>query len=563
MINEQKENGAVLPEGEETPPPLTKAMSMVRWGLLAALAVFALFMLLGMLGLTPWEARGNQQAQYHCPMHPTYIADHPGECPICGMSLVPIKEPTAGIPISAKDNDKTKKAGDSSARGKQYACPMHPEVTASEPGQCPKCGMDLVAVPDTGHGKSMSEPKEKADSILEKSTGPGRYVCPMHPEIVADEPGRCPKCGMFLEYQDADSISEDAEHSVDTHRAAASEGFQVAGLAPLTLELARQQLIGVRTSRAVREIIGDSLRLFGEVTADETKLRKLQLRVSGWIKKLYLNQTGQLVDRGDTIAVVYSPELYQAISEFMNVISSPLGESSPQLKAAFREKLILLGLSSADVDEIAGGAEPTAEYPLRSPFKGFLIQKNVVEGQRIDPTQELATIADLSTVWVLAGAYEHDIQSIKIGQTAAVRVEGFPGLKFEGRIGLVYPDFSPESRTGKIRIELANPKFQLKPGMLAEITVVADSKAAITVPADAVIDGGTQKYVFVVHDKTHFEPRLISTGTAIGDRMVIESGLHDGEEVVTSANFLIDSESRLKAALIGASAPAPTTNEGH
>ncbi len=555
MIDNPQES-SFLPEGQEAPPPLTKAMSVVRWGLLAALTVFTLFVFLDTLGLAPWEARGDQQVQYHCPMHPTYIADHPGECPICGMSLVPIKNPTAETPISAKVSDKTKKTEDYSSRGKQYVCPMHPEAMASEPGRCPKCGMDLVAVSDTSIDDSASKAKEQ-------SAKSGRYICPMHPEIAADEPGQCPKCGMFLEYQDAGSISAPDAHSIDTSQAAAPDGFQIAGLAPLTLELDRQQLIGVRTSRAVREIIGDSLRLFGEVTADETKLRKLQLRVSGWIKKLYLNQTGQLVDRGDTIAIVYSPELYQAISEFKNVINSPLAESSPQLKTAFREKLILLGLSNADVDEIAKGADPTPEYPLRSPFKGFIIQKNVVEGQRIDPTQEIATIADLSTVWVLASAYEHDIQSIKSGQTASVRVEGFPGWKFEGRIGLIYPDFSLESRTGKIRIELANPKFQLKPGMLAEITVVADSKAAITVPADAVIDGGTQKYVFVVHDKSHFEPRLISTGAAIGDRMVIEAGLREGEDVVSSANFLIDSESRLKAALIEVSAPAPPTHQGH
>ncbi len=169
-----------LPEGEEAPPPLTHTMSIVRWVLLAGLSLFALAMILGAVGLAPWDARADDNVQYHCPMHPTYISSQPGDCPICGMSLVAIDK--AGKEIEDDKESKANKGetNDEESAKAAYVCPMHPEVTSEKPGECPKCGMDLVKVAS----------EEKAQTAA--------YVCPMHPEVTSDKPGECPKCGMDL-----------------------------------------------------------------------------------------------------------------------------------------------------------------------------------------------------------------------------------------------------------------------------------------------------------------------------------------------------------------------------
>lgn len=495
-MSHDDEHHELLPEGEEAPPPLTKTMAAIRWGILTAIGLFAVVMFLGMLGIAPWEARGEDSTLYHCPMHPTYISNQPGECPICGMSLVPVKD----------DNQQT---------------------------------------------------QQKSAPESETTEGSGYYICPMHPEVISKSPGRCPKCNMFLEFR-----SSEGEDSF-SHEMARNEDSQVPGLVPITLELPRQQLIGVRRTKAIKENISDKLRLSGQIVPDETRLSRMQVRFSGWIKKLYANETGQYVRRGDTIAVIYSPELYQAIAEYKNLTNAPSPTLTSELVRASREKLKFLGLSDEDIGDIDNRPELPAEFGFRSSLSGYMIRKNMVEGQRIDPMQELAVIADLSTVWVIAATYEQDIDAIKIGQPAEVKVQAFPSMEFHGQIELIYPDISPDSRSGLVRIGLANSDMLLRPGMFAEVEITTGQYLALTVPSEAVIDAGFYKYVFAVHDKTHFEPRLVKTGRNIDDKTVILAGLREGDEVVSSANFLIDSESRLKAALIEKAGTAPTSHEGH
>ena len=478
-----------LPEGEEAPPPLWRTMSVVRWILFAGMCAFALTMVLGYFGMTPWAASGDTGQQYHCPMHPTYISNQPGDCPICGMSLVPIGD----------------KSGDA----------------ATEMG-------------DDGDAW-MNQTKAK----------PGQYGCPMDPEVVSDSAGRCPVCRMFLVQVD----------SVKAQRAAARvSDSNVPGLVPVMLAPARLQLIGLKTAMAEHRAIGDALRLVGYVTPDETRLADVQVRAGGWVQDLYVNETGQRVGKGDPLLSLYSPELYQAWQDYQSARKAELLTTDSTMKAVKREiteaskrRLRFLGLSDADLDQSATSG---STLTLRSPFSGFVLTKSVQAGQYVGPGQSLLSLADLSTIWVVVEVYERDLGRLHVGDSASISYTGGDG-NLRGRISYIYPTVSNETRTTRARIEVANPDMRLRPGMYADVSVARASAPALAVPADAILDGGETQYVFVVHDGTHFVPRLVTLGHRGDDWVEVVAGLSHGDQVVTSANFLIDSESRLQAAISG------------
>ena len=528
-----------LPEGEEAPPPHVKTMAIVRWVLLGGLSLFALIMVLGAFGLTPWSSNSSGTLQYHCPMHPTYVSNQPGECPICGMSLVPVGENGAETHDHSAMVDTSSMPDTSSmftAQPGQYTCPMHHEVISDSMGQCPKCGMNLVMVPGA-----------KAE----------QYTCPMHPEVVSDKPGSCPKCGMNLVKKEETSSFPPSSSSTSAHTDHAATS-NVPGLASVSIEPHRLQLIGLRTSMAEELVIGSSLPMTGYVVANEKTMSAVSLRSSGWVNKLYVNETGQQIQKGSPLVRLYSPEIAQAWREYESAReSSQKSTVDPQLAAVrtdmlatARVRLSQLGLSYDDLSASTFD-EASSTITLRSPATGTVIEKNVVEGQYSSSDQPLLVIADLSTVWVVADVYESDLAHIKTGQIASVTFNALGNMSFTGKVSFVSPVVSEETRTAQARVVLDNSSGQLRPGMYAEIAVKEDSHTTIAVPSEAVLDGGTEQYLFVVHDRTHFEPRLVTVGVRDDSHTEILSGLKSGEEVVTSANFLIDSESRLKAAIAG------------
>ena len=437
-----------LPEGEEAPPRYVRTMAMVRWGILAAISLFALVMIAHYAGLSPWKSGEKSKVLYTCPMHPTYIANQPGDCPICGMSLVPVAD---------------------------------------------NAGMEHPAGKDTGG--------------------------------MEGDMGKAP----------------------------------VPGLVPVTIEPQRLQLIGVRKDRVQRRSVGGKTTIVGYVTSDETRTQSLHVRVMGWVQELFVNETGQVVKAGQPLMSLYSQELYQAEQDYIvarDAAQSPSSDSAltamrRQLLDAARERLRLLGIPDEEIARIEQASVASSQMTLRSPFSGYVLEKNVLPGQYIGPEQNLYTIADLSTVWVLGDIYEQDIKNIHVGQPAHMSLTAYPGEIFEGRIDFIYPSISQETRTLKVRIEFANPSNRLRPGMYAQVSVTGSVEDILAVPADAVMDNGDMRYLFVVHDGMHFEPRLVTTGRETDDWIEVVSGVVDGEEVVTSANFLIDSESRLKAAVSG------------
>ncbi len=308
-----------LPEGVEAPPPYVHTMAIVRWIILGAISIFALFMVLSYFGATPWSSTQASAVMYHCPMHPTYVSNQPGECPICGMTLVPIND--NGKSATVTDSTKTMAGqgarSDTTVKAKpgQYTCPMDPEVVSDEPSKCPKCGMNLELV---------SKPETNAGDGATSGAKAGQYSCPMDPQVVAEKPGACPICGMTLllvsepvssSGQAIDMSGMSMPETQATHDSTTTG--TVPGLVTVTIEPERQQLINIRIGEVEQRIIANKLRLAGYVTADETHTANVHIRASGWVRDLFVDQTGQYVKAGQPLLSLYSPELAQAQQDLM------------------------------------------------------------------------------------------------------------------------------------------------------------------------------------------------------------------------------------------------------
>jgi multidrug efflux pump subunit AcrA (membrane-fusion protein) len=381
------------------------------------------------------------------------------------------------------------------------------------------------------------------------TTGTVVWRCPMHPSYTSDKPGECPICGMTLEKVVLG----------DTTATAVQDAGNVPGLISVHITPERIQRIGVRTARVVRSAASGELELVGFVTADETRLRRVQIRASGWVRRLFVNATGGRVETGDPLLTIYSPELLQSEQEFL--IARGAADSMPGMThgdagsadagSAAADRLLRLGIPAAEIRRLAREGKATSEIVLGSPVSGTVIERNVVEGQFVEPETPLLTLADLSHVWVVADYYEMDMGRVREGDRARFTSDAMPGRVFEGRVDFVYPTVSSETRTLKARVGLANPDGALRPGMFGRVQVVGRAAPSLSVPSEAVVNTGDHTYVFLAHAGGNFEPRMVWTGSPEGDRVQVLKGVAEGDTVVASASFLIDSESRLKAAIAG------------
>lgn len=371
------------------------------------------------------------------------------------------------------------------------------------------------------------------------------YRCPMHPAIVSDRPGDCPICNMTLQKVDRSES--------DTMTAGTS---QVPGLTTVVLTEDKVQKAGVSTALVERQTISDPVRTVASIAADETRLAKVQTRFSGWIETLRVNQTGQKVSKGDVLAEIFSRELFTAQQEFLNAARwSDEGGSdvSGSLRKQARQRLELLGIAPAEIDAIEKKGEPIRALPIRSPVSGHVTFKGAVAGVFVEPGAELFEIADLTRVWAWAEIYERDLARVAQGQKATLSVAALPEQRFEGKVTFLQPTLDPRTRTVRARIELANPKLALRPGMYANVEIAASSREGLVVPRDALVDTGERQYVFVEIEARRYQPRAVRAGARSGERLLILDGLSEGERVVTGGNFLVDSESRLRASAASAS----------
>jgi Cu(I)/Ag(I) efflux system membrane fusion protein/cobalt-zinc-cadmium efflux system membrane fusion protein len=335
---------------------------------------------------------------------------------------------------------------------------------------------------------------------------------------------------------------------------------------PVTLDARRQQLIGVRTARVARVMVTPEVRASGTVRADETRQTEVNVKAEGWIRDLRANFTGRPVQRGETLFTLYSPDLIATQEEYLLALRGrtqatagqvpELRDYSARLVDAARERLRRWDMAEEEIQELEQRAVAFETIPVRSPASGVIVEKTAVEGMHVMPGQTLFRIADLSSVWVDADVYERDMAAVHVGQAATVTLDAYPDLRVAGRATYIYPFVDEQTRTMKVRFQLPNPRGLLKPGMYASVQLATPAASALSVPADAVLDSGTEQVVFVALGEGYFEPRRVRTGRRVADMVEVTEGLKEGEEVATGATFFLDSESQLRAAVRGFE-PAP------
>ena len=371
------------------------------------------------------------------------------------------------------------------------------------------------------------------------------HTCPMHPSVKQKTAGACPICGMDLE----PVTWEEHESGV------------------VLIDQERRRRMGVVTGHVKRAPMTTTVRAAGRLTYDETRLVDVTLKLKGWIAQLHVDETGQAVRKGQPLLDLYSPELYAAQQEYLLALRSQQAAAragtsarSGYLVRAAEKKLRLWDLSSAQIARIARRGEPIEEIPVLSPASGFVIEKEVVQGTAIEPGQRVFRIAALDSIWVEAQVYEADLARVEIGQQARVTLDYLPGRVFEGKVTHVFPFLDPETRTGRVRVELPNPKLELRPDMFATVELEVDLGERLQVPMSAVLYTGPRRLVFVDLGEGRLRPQEVVLGARAGDAAEVLSGLEEGQAVVTSGNFLVAAESRLRSAAEywgGGEEPAP------
>lgn len=398
-----------------------------------------------------------------------------------------------------------------------------------------------------------------------------KYYCPMHPTYVSDRMGDCPICNMRLvpipeskSRGDERPAGENSEGHSGTPDPDSSDAMAHPGsgahLMPVELTLDELNLAGVATVPVTRGNFDTAVRAVGIVQPDERRVRSVSAKVSGYVERLFVNTNGQSVRAGEPILTLYSPELLAAQEEFANALRSAgklrqsslpeARESAERLLTAARRRLELLDVPSARLSELDSGSPPERTVTLLAPVSGFVLAKDVVQGTRIEPGMPLYTVTDLSRIWVEAAIQERDLPRVQLGLLGTLSSSSL-SAPISAEVSYISPSLDAATRTAIARLELDNAGLRLKPGMFLEVALASSGAVGLSIPADAILDTGSRKLVYVHTGGTRFEPREVTVGRRSNQRAEVLSGVSEGEMVVIRANFLLDSESRIRAGVAG------------
>lgn len=382
------------------------------------------------------------------------------------------------------------------------------------------------------------------------------WHCPMHPEFTSDHQQPCPICGMDLVKVDGPGESGPV----------APVGEAVAGRVPLTLSADKQQRLGVASEPVKRGEGARSLRTVGVVAVDERRLHHVHTRFEGYVEHLHVDFVGKYVTAGEPLLSIFSPELVATQQEFLLALRAQRemeAKGAPDTAAggrglldAARQRLLLWDIPADELARLEVSGTPQRTLELRARNSGYVVAKNVYHGMRVMPQDTLFDIADLSKLWVLADVYEHDLPQVRVGMPGLIKVPSLGDRTLRGVVTYVAPTVEEKTRTVKVRLEVDNPGGLLKPDMYVDVALQAFGGPALVVPFAAVIDAGERRLVFLDLGEGRYEPREVRLGSRAEGGYEVLAGLDEGDRVVTAANFLIDSESSLEAALRGIKAGA-------
>jgi len=408
-------------------------------------------------------------------------------------------------------------------------------------------GKDAGAAPDEEHRHAEGD---ASSGHAGAGAAEELWLCPMHPTYTADRKGPCPICGMDL------IPAAEFEQS--------GAGSSVEGMASVYLDEPAIRLAGIRTLPAEWRGLRTSIRTVGLVLPVESRIRLVRTKVSGWVERVFIQATGDEVRAGEPVVAIYSPELLAAQQELVQAIAaaraatSEAGQRSADLLVeAVRQRLRLLDVAPKQIEEIERTGQAQRTVILRAPAGGVVTAREVYEGQTVDPGSALFTITDLSEVWIEGSFYESEARFLSEGLEAEVTLPYDPTVALNGTIDFIYPFLDPQTRTVRARFVLDNSFGLLKPGMYANVSLYSELEEGVVIPDNAILDTGERAIVFVDQGEGLFAPREVEVGARAGGEALIASGVEAGENVVVRANFLLDSESRIRAVLSGARGNTP------
>jgi membrane fusion protein, copper/silver efflux system len=430
-----------------------------------------------------------------------------------------------------------------------YTCGMHTQIIQDKPGNCPVCGMKLNPIRKQPNNAATGTSTNAAGSASGGGPGGERRISHYKSTMMLGEISQTPRkdsMGMEMVPVYKDEAAESAILSID----------------PVTM-----QNMGLRTGLVTRGPLRRTIRTVGAVDFDETALAEVTTKFRGWIEKLYVDSTGKQVHQGEALFEVYSPELVSAQTEYVLALNQAPGSvGAESLKASALTKLQFFDISEEQIGELEKSRQAKKTLRVTAPRDGIVVEKMAVQGQMVEAGMKLYRLADLSIVWVLSQVYEQDLPFVRLGQEATMSLSYMPDRKFRGRVTYVYPTVDEKTRTARVRMEFHNPGYFLKPGMFATVELTAELEpSAVLVPDMAVLRSGQKNTVFIALEGGKFEPRVVTLGPrSENDFYQVLSGLNEGERVVTSGQFMLDSESQLREAIQKMLEPAgasPAANE--